>query len=464
MTVFTIPPNNKVAGQTGFIPDIDNTYFTLATLATGNVLNTAYAGGADNTGVTNAQPAIQAAITAVGTGGIIYLPAGTYLLSSPLSITTTVNIIGAGRNLTTLQLANGVNDYAIKFTQSSGAITGAHFSDFSINGNALNQTAGGGISGVGAVECQFERVWFTSCWGWGLALQAIPAGGGFGHHNRISYCSFDGAQNIGYGGGGWATSSDENYWNACDFQYLGGSTAPASASFPVMLYDQAGLQHVENCVFVGSRGSGSVQVTGFQSQSANQSKVIGCTFDGVGGDNIYIAGTDAVIVGNTCTSVGDQCPNAGASAGIHLQFGALRCTVTGNNISSSSTNGRTGWLIYEQQIGSSGSNTIRGNTLHTVGTLGTAALVTAGVASLVSGNIGYNPVGSLGPPTVPGSTTVLVNPYNVNASVFVTGGTVTVIAVNGVTTGQITGQFTVPAGGSIKLTYSVAPTWVWIGW
>lgn len=49
------------------------------------------------------------------------------------------------------------------------------------------------------------------------------------------------------------------------------------------------------------------------------------------------------------------------------------------------------------------------------------------------------------------------NPNPVARSITITGGTVTAIAVNGVVTGQTTGTFTVPAGGSITVTYSVAP-------
>lgn len=58
-----------------------------------------------------------------------------------------------------------------------------------------------------------------------------------------------------------------------------------------------------------------------------------------------------------------------------------------------------------------------------------------------------------------GATTVaVVNPNPVSVSVSVTAGTVTVIAVNGVTTGLTTGTFTIPPGGTIAVTYSVAPT------
>src|SRR5262245_9329029 len=51
-----------------------------------------------------------------------------------------------------------------------------------------------------------------------------------------------------------------------------------------------------------------------------------------------------------------------------------------------------------------------------------------------------------------------LNPNPVPVSVTVTGGTVTVIAVGGVTTGLTTGTFTIPVGSSITVTYSVAPS------
>ena len=106
---------------------------------------------------------------------------------------------------------------------------------------------------------------------------------------------------------------------------------------------------------------------------------------------------------------------------------------------------------------------IEGNTLRVQGSVGTALLATAGIASITRGNIGYNPVGKLGPPAVPATTVALVNPYNVDCDVNITGGTVTVISIGGQATGQTSGKVFVPAGQSITLTYSVAPTWTWFG-
>lgn len=64
-------------------------------------------------------------------------------------------------------------------------------------------------------------------------------------------------------------------------------------------------------------------------------------------------------------------------------------------------------------------------------------------------------------PAVPASTTAQYNNNAQAVAVTVTGGTVSAISVGGVATGLTTGTFYVPAGSSITLTYSVAPTWSW---
>jgi hypothetical protein len=60
--------------------------------------------------------------------------------------------------------------------------------------------------------------------------------------------------------------------------------------------------------------------------------------------------------------------------------------------------------------------------------------------------------------TIGATTVAALNPNPVPVSVTITGGTVTVIAVNGVVTGSTSGTFTIPVGGSITVTYSVGPT------
>lgn len=71
--------------------------------------------------------------------------------------------------------------------------------------------------------------------------------------------------------------------------------------------------------------------------------------------------------------------------------------------------------------------------------------------------------GNVTAPAVPATTVALVNPFYRHAFVTVTGGTVSVIAVDGVATGFVATGATVivPSGKSITLTYAVEPTWKW---
>jgi hypothetical protein len=92
-----------------------------------------------------------------------------------------------------------------------------------------------------------------------------------------------------------------------------------------------------------------------------------------------------------------------------------------------------------------------------------ATFAAAHAGSRVSNVQGVNPFGHQTPPSVPATTVQLTNPFPFDCNVFVTGGTVTVIAIGGTATGLTSGSFRVPAGQTITLTYSSAPTWVWLG-
>jgi hypothetical protein len=65
-------------------------------------------------------------------------------------------------------------------------------------------------------------------------------------------------------------------------------------------------------------------------------------------------------------------------------------------------------------------------------------------------------------PAIPASTVAAVNDSNYLMWVEIVGGTVTVVAVDGVTTGRVVGAFFLRPGSSIAITYSVVPTsWKW---
>lgn len=110
--------------------------------------------------------------------------------------------------------------------------------------------------------------------------------------------------------------------------------------------------------------------------------------------------------------------------------------------------------------------------------VGSTALVTPGIPfppgsrlRLVknSGNLYANSIQQgaavTSPPAVPATGVAATNNTGGPVAITLSGGTVTQIAVNGVVVlagTNITGSvISVPAGGTITPTYSVAPTWTW---
>lgn len=350
----------------------------------------------------NMQAAINAAIS--DKRPLLVRP-GTTIIGTALSINGPLTIIGSGRESTTFKAKNGLNDYVFSFTGGTAGvgIIAAHFSDFKIDGNSANVTAGGGIKADGAVQCTFERLHLTSCYDWGLKLGPIT-GGAFGHHNRVVNCLFDqGGLSAGFGGGVWTTSSDENWFYGSDFEYLGGATAPIGSN-PIMLYDQAGLQHVVATNFV----AGNNNAIGLRIQNTKDTKVVGCTFDGTAGDSVFIAGNNCLIVGNVFTSPGDN--GSTAASGVHLEFNTHYNVVSGNMLETAITNGKTRSLIREEATGGSGDNIITDNSLVLNGTVTQALLEPAGAAtSIIRDNVGWK-TDNTGTATVAnGTTTIAVN-------------------------------------------------------
>jgi hypothetical protein len=93
----------------------------------------------------------------------------------------------------------------------------------------------------------------------------------------------------------------------------------------------------------------------------------------------------------------------------------------------------------------------------------TAGLVKIGVNTVISNNSGYNPVGTVGPPSVPATTVNYTNAYGYPCQVQIYGGTVTEIDIDDIATGLTAGIFMIPPGGTINITYSAAPSWRWWG-
>ncbi len=397
-------------------------------------------------GSTDDATALQAAIdAAIAAKKPLMLPPGTAIIGTTLTVNSAVTVIGAGREATTLKATASLNDYVITFNsgQNGVAIVGAHLCDFTIDGNSANESAGGGIKADGAVQCSFERLHFTSCYDWGLKLGPMP-GGAFGHHNRVMQCLFDqGGLSAGFGGGVWTTSSDENWFISSDFEYLGGSSNPIGSN-PIMFYDQAGLQHITGANFV----AGLHNCIGVRVQNAKDTKIVACTFDGIAGDSVFIAGTRCMIVGNMFTSPGDN--GSAAASGVHLEFNTHYNVITGNVLETAVNANKTRSLIREESTGGSGDNIITSNTLVTNAAATVALLESSGAATtIIRNNVGYTTESSGTATVLNGATSIAVTH---NLSVTPALGNISVTPTNSL--GSAT-KFWISGAGATQFTINV---------
>jgi len=89
--------------------------------------------------------------------------------------------------------------------------------------------------------------------------------------------------------------------------------------------------------------------------------------------------------------------------------------------------------------------------------------LTVNKLSAIQNNIGFNPVGNVPSPTMPASGVALTNPYPYTCRIAISGGSVSNIAIDGFYTGLTGGMFVLGPGETIILNYSVAPSWTWFG-
>ena len=105
--------------------------------------------GATGDGTTDDTDAIQAAIDALSAnnGGTLYLPAGTYAISSTLSVNTSnISIVGDGADIR--HIANPQFIFAATILKWIGASGGSMIEFSSPSGASNNKCNGGGISGI----------------------------------------------------------------------------------------------------------------------------------------------------------------------------------------------------------------------------------------------------------------------------------------------------------------------------
>jgi hypothetical protein len=144
--------------------------------------------GAVGDGVADDTAAIQAALDAVGAagGGVVYVPAGTYLISSDLTIPDKVFLVGAGPQATVIKLADGSNTDLLK-SEDFDTLTGTNESappsfvgvmNLRIDGNKTNNPTGGTGLQTYVRALFIDRLIITDCDSNGLYTEGPSSGAG----------------------------------------------------------------------------------------------------------------------------------------------------------------------------------------------------------------------------------------------------------------------------------------------
>ncbi len=166
--------------------------------------------GAVGDGVTDDSAAIQAAIDKAETDGLrVFVPAGTYLISTALSVPTGVEIVGEGRNNTIIRTSvNTIDAFDIESNARKVRIA---YLDITSGAGVGASNAAINVAGVnGCAECVFEDLDINSFeFGFDTADLYWQ-----NYHRNIRFQECD----YGFNGNGTAGTSINNYFSHCYFQ------------------------------------------------------------------------------------------------------------------------------------------------------------------------------------------------------------------------------------------------------
>lgn len=426
--------------------------------------------GAVGDGVTDDTGALQNTINIVAGlgGGVVYLPAGVYVTSACLVVPASYVIVqGAGWNTIIRPVAGATFDvFSTGVIPYGGAnapnnLQGVAIRDLQIDGsNMLANVAGqgNGIHFWGARQSFVDHVLFGHVKNYCVILEGSTTGG---YNDVVQYCEMD----TSCGGGVMDCNGNEANWILHN-EIIGcaQTLAAAQPAFGAQstagncVNHQNGISLTLGNVFGGGASGGTMNQAMILQNEGH--RVIGNRFDAVENIAIDIGGSGGnsghMIAYNefkdAATVVANPC----------VRVDAGECAFIGNAFVADSTPHYT-WCI--QETAALTGNQYIGNLFRVTGTAGRLSLNAASTSRALA-NVNYNPRGaSVTQPAVPASGTPLVNQTGCDCNVYLTGGTFSAAhQIGGVSIGNSTATvLRVAAGQSVTLTYSVAPTWVWIG-
>jgi len=162
---------------------------------------------------------------------------------------------------------------------------------------------------------------------------------------------------------------------------------------------------------------------------------------------------------NGLTTIGSYESSGSVQHTLHVVYAAVEACTNALLVTPTSR-----LLIDQLDVENISNQHVRDPSADSVGTIGLGGIISSIQVSdptnLAVYYIDRHP-GAFNAPAIPTSGVPMRSPAWRDASVMISGGTVTAIAIDGQTTGLTSGTFTLPTGRNITLTYSVAPTWKW---
>jgi len=374
--------------------------------------------GADPTGVASSVSAINAAIAALGTGGIVWVPIGTYKIDSPIVVNTAhIRFCGASRTDSIFNNTTTTSD-TIQLNTFYGGVENISFTC------ATNtMTAGYAINiGTGAT---YSYVWRCDIYNHykGILLNA-----------NLSYVDDIGCRtfsNAATGGSCVEVSANQNVW----IRKLTTNNGATITGFAGVRFILVSAALVTDCQLIGATTCMSIEPTvGLTTPSI---EVINTFFDTATiGLSVSGAGTPARCKFTNCwfgsqTTAGIQFNNTNMSG-----FTFVNCDIYGNGIGINAL-AATDWSICNSRIA--------GNT-------------TAGIQTTAAANHSFQILGNtIGPTAVFGANGNGINiqagtyaPYRIKDNIGLNSNTTPGITDNGVVTGLNQKEISDNLGALIK--------------
>jgi len=254
--------------------------------------------GATGDGSTDDTAALQAAITAAAGTSSVFVPKGTYRVTSSLLVVAGTRIIGAGMYLTTLK-ASGSLAAALILGTSGNAAANVELSDIGFDGGfSAGLHVPNAIQLSNAPQFRASRIYISNCYGGGILLQGFGAGTNGCPRSTISHSRFD---NLGladgttghgialYGQSDHSQIIGNNFTNIKGGMGVSGVTSSSGAPDHLLISN--------NTITM------TASTTGFEAIGLDA----GCTYAVISANNIYssqdngisASGAYAAVTGNT---------------------------------------------------------------------------------------------------------------------------------------------------------------------